>query len=482
MSTEAAAIQPPPTPGQVPLVNRQLALAWMMTALFWGVVTPVFGILAAMKLDDPEFLRNIEWLQFARLRIAHVNGVIFGFFTAACFGFMNYAIPKLCGRPLTNMRMAWWGYGFFNVAVLAGEACLLLGYIQPVEAGEYPLPVDLIATIGIVLTVGVYLHTIVKREHARMYVSLWYFVGGIVWSLINLPLGTFIVPQMKGVTSAAMHGFYLHNVVGLWITPLGLGAAYYMMPATARAKLFSHKLSLIGFWGLAFFYPLNGVHHYIYSPIADWAQTIAITASWMLLLPVGAFVLNMFGTMFGEWKQFAGRNYTLKFTVLGTVWYLATCIQGPTEAFRDMQALTHFGDYNVGHAHSAVYGAFAIWMMAAIYFVLPRVTGRKVWSHKLMAWHWWLQILGFGIMFAALTISGLAQGAMLQTDNTRWIDTVKEIRPYWIMRTLGGTMMDVGIAFFFYNMIMTIACGKRVPYDSHESVTMPELGDSGADE
>ena len=471
MTASASAALAEPTPIGIPLVDRKLVKAWFTGTLFWVVVGPVLGLIASMKLDDPYFLANIEWLQFARLRIAHVNGVIFGLFSTAVFGFMCYAVPKLTGRPLALPRLAWWGMALFQVGVVVGETCLLMGYVQPVEAGEYPLPIDLTATLAFLCVTVPFFVTIAQRRHQHLYASLWYWVAGMLWTAINLPLGSLVLPKVAGATSAAMHGFYLHNVVGLWITPMGLGAAYYMLPVSAKRPLFSHKLSLIGFWALAFFYPLNGVHHYIYSPIADWAQTIAISASIMLLVPVLAFTANMWGTMRGRWKLLSSDNYVVKLTILAALWYLITCIQGPTEAFRDMQALTHFGDYNVGHAHSAVYGAFATWMMAATYFCVTRITGRALWSKRLAWWHYWLQIVGFGLMFCVLSISGVVQGEMQQTSDIPFIDTVTAIRPLWVARTFGGTLMDVGLALFFYNVVMTLIHGRRVPLDSHEDIT-----------
>ena len=470
MSAEASSSALPP---MQPLVDKRLVIAWFSASLFWVIVAPVLGLVAAMKLDDPTFMDGIEWWQFGRLRIAHVNGVIFGFFSTALIGFMCYAVPKLCGRPMASPRACWAGWGLFNLVILVGESGLLAGYIQPVEAGEYGLLVDIPLVVSYLLISVPVLQTIATRKHERMYVSLWYWVAGLLWTGINFILGIFILPSMKGVTSAAMHGFYLHNVVGLWITPMGLGIAYYLLPVSARARLYSHRMSLIGFWGLAFFYALNGIHHYIYSPIAEWAQTIAIAASMMLILPVWAFSINMWGTMRGKWSEFVGDNYTVKFVMLGAIWYLITCFQGPLEALRGMQRLTHFGDFNVGHAHSAVFGVFAIWGMAAIYYVLPRIVGRHMWSTRLAAWHYWLEIFGFGIMFGALTVSGFVQGSMLLTYDVPWIETVNQIRPYWVVRTLGGTLMDLGLAFFVFNMVMTVLIGKRVSKDQVEPAVEP---------
>ena len=391
--THASTLLEPPPPtappaAPPPLVDARLVLAWASLSIAFMLIGPVAGLLASMKLDDPEFMRNVEWLQYGRIRLVHVNGVIFGTFTPAMFALMFYAVPKMTGRPMWGMRALWTAFVAYLVALVVGPVCLLLGYLQPIEAAEFPPPVDALITLAFLCVTASVLTTVALRRERRMYVTLWYWVAALVWTVLNFPLGNILLATWpRGTTSAAMHGFYLHDVVGLWITPAGVGAAYYLLPVATRATLYSHRLSIIGFWGLAFFYPLNGVHHYIYSTIPDWAQTIAIASSMMLILPVWAFSVNMWGTMRGRWSMFAGQgNWVLKFTIFGAVWYLITCFQGPTEALRGMQALTHFTDYNVGHAHSAVYAVFAIWGMAALYHLVPRLTGRRLWSQGLASW------------------------------------------------------------------------------------------------
>jgi cbb3-type cytochrome c oxidase subunit I len=470
MTTPAA---PLPAPGTTvpaaavaaPLVDTALVLGWFGLSLVWTILGPGIGLLAAMKLDDPTLLPNQEWLQFGRLRIAHVNAVIFLTFTPAMFGFMCYAVPKLCARPLWGARAAWVSLALMALLSVSSPIAVLLGHIQFIEAGEQHLVADVFVTVVFVLMTAVVLGTVMRRREPKLYVTLWYWIAALVWTVLNYPLGNFILPYVPtGVTSAEMNGFYLHAVVGLWITPAGVGAVYYLVPVATRAVLYSHRLSLIGFWALAFFYPLNGVHHYLFSPIPDWVQTIAIASSMMLIIPVWAFSVNMWGTMRGQWSQWAGpASYALKFSILGAVWYLITCFQGPTMALRHIQALTHGNDYNVGHAHSSVYAVFVIWGQAAAYLAVPRMAGRELWSTKLAAWHYWTQILGFSLMFLSLTVSAFVQGHMLQQAGSMWVETLDAIRPYWVLRTLGGTTMDVGLALFVVNMVMTMKRGRRPP-------------------
>jgi cytochrome c oxidase cbb3-type subunit 1 len=461
-ATEAPLTPPTAAPAQ-PLVDDKLVLWWFVLAAYGTIVGPVAGLVASMKLDDPDLMKGVEWLQFGRFRIMHVNTVIFGAFTPAMFGLMCHAVPRLTGIPLWGIRAMWVALCLHALALVVGPISLLAGWIQPIEAGEIPLFGDVVITLVFVLVTASVLGTVARRKEKKLYVTLWYWIGSLVWTVLNYPIGNFVLPYFThGTTSAAFHGFYLHDVVGLWITPAGVGAAYYLLPVASRSTLFSHRLSIIGFWSLAFFYPLNGVHHYLYSTIADWTQTIAIASSMMLILPVWAFCVNMFGTMRGQWSQWAGPgSYVLKFTVLGVVWYLITCFQGPTQALRGMQALTHFGDYNVGHAHSAVFAVFVIWALASAYLCVPRAARRELWSPKLATWTYWLEIMGFAIMFSVLSISGFQQGAMLQSAQVQWIDTVDAVRGLWVARTFGGTLMDVGLALFVFNLAMTAKRGRR---------------------
>ena len=238
----------PPRADDVPLVDRRLVIGWFSLSLVWTILGPGIGLLAAMKLDDPSLLPFQEWLQFGRLRIAHVNAVIFLTFSPAMFGFMCYAVPRLCARPLWGARAAWVALGLNAAVAFTSPIAVLLGHIQFIEAGEQHLVADVVISAIFVLMTSVVLMTVVHRREPKLYVSLWYWIAALVWTVLNYPLGNFVLPYVPtGVTSAEMNGFYLHAVVGLWITPAGVGAAYYLVPVATRAVLYSHRLSLVGF-------------------------------------------------------------------------------------------------------------------------------------------------------------------------------------------------------------------------------------------
>ena len=234
---------------------------------------------------------------------------------------------------------------------------------------------------------------------------------------------------------------------------------YYFLPISVRNPIYAHKLSLVGFWSLALFYPFVGIHHYLYSPIADWAETIAIVTSMLLIIPVWTVLVNFFGTMMGRWDTF-GRNLPAKFLIMGSLMYLVGCFQGSTEALRSIQQPTHFTDFVISHSHLTVFGTFVVWAMGGLVYVWPRVCGRELWSFKLGNWSFWLITVGISTMGLVLTAGGLQQGFQWMAG-TEWLDTVLSMRPYWLVRTVAGISMDIGMSLLVINLMMTALARAR---------------------
>ncbi len=311
-----------------------------------------------------------------------------------------------------------------------------------------------ITFIGLMQLTVQFLMTIKHRTEKPLYVSLWYLISAFVWTDVNLVLLMLGPYHIPGINNAAWHGLFIHYVVGLWITPAGYVLIYYFLPASVRNPIYSHKLSLIGFWSLAFFYPFVGIHHYLYSPIADWAETIAIVSSMMLIIPVWTVLQNFFGTMIGRWQQF-GPNLPAKFLIVGSVMYLVGCFQGSLEALRSLQQPTHFTDFVISHSHLTVFGTFVIWAIGGSVYVWPRLHGAPaLWSFKLGNWGFWLITLGISAMGLVLTAQGLQQGFML-IAGAEWIHSMNAIRPYWWVRTFTGISMDVGMSLLIITLMRT---------------------------
>ena len=436
------------------LVDRPLVRLWIYWGLFWLMFAPTVGAIISSYFNFPGYLGNSLEIQFGRLRPMHVNGVIFGAFSTLFMGLCYYVVPRLCGIRVWQEKLGYWLAWTWNLGLVLGMILLALGYSQGLEAGEMPLIADIIFFVCMTLATIQFLVTISKRTEPQLYVSMWYLIAAFVWTTLNLVFGSFILPySLWGVNSAAFHGLYIHYIVGLWITPAGYVIIYYFLPASVKNPIYSHKLSLIGFWSLALFYPFVGIHHYLYSPIADWAETLAIITSMLLIIPVWTVLQNFFGTMIGRWDTF-GRNLPAKFLIMGSLMYLIGCFQGSLEALRSLQEPTHFTDFVISHSHLTVFGTFVVWAIGGTLYVWPKIHDQELWSFKLGNWSFWLITFGISIMGIVLTMAGLMQGTMWMTG-TEWLDSLVAMRPYWVIRTFAGISMDVGISLLVYNLMRT---------------------------
>jgi cytochrome c oxidase cbb3-type subunit I len=437
------------------LVDWRVVRTWLYWGMFWLIITPSVGVTISGLFNYPDYLgTNNLGLTFGRLRPVHVNGVIFGAFSALFIGECHYLVPRLCGVRVPwaqwSVPLAW----LYNISLAAGLISLPFAQNHGLEAGELPLFAEIPIFVAIATTTAQFLLTIAQRLEAPLYVALWYLIGAFVWTTMNLVLGSFILPYtIPGINSAAFHGLYIHYIVGLWLTPAGYVLIYYFLPISVRNPLYAHRLSLVGFWSLALFYPFVGIHHYLYSPIADWAETLAIITSMLLIIPVWTVLVNFFGTVKGRWDGF-GKNLTAKFLIMGSLMYLAGCFQGSTEALRSIQQPTHFTDFVISHSHLTVFGTFVVWAMGGLVYVWPRAFQRELWSWTLGNWSFWLITVGISTMGLVLTAGGLQQGFEWM-NGTEWLDTVIRMRAYWLVRTLSGITMDIGMSLLVFNLMMT---------------------------
>ncbi|OLC17982.1 MAG: cytochrome oxidase, partial [Candidatus Rokubacteria bacterium 13_1_40CM_69_96] len=326
------------------VIDRELIRKWLACGFFWLLLFPTVGVVMSTKFNYPEFLGDHPWLTFGRIRPIHVNGVIWGAFSTLFIGLCHYIVPRLCGVRLWNEH---WSRGLvwvWNLNLAVAVVLLAAGWNRGWEAGEFALINVVVIFLAMLVLTLQFLMTIRNRRETPLYVSLWYLVAAFIWTDVNLVLLMLGPYHIPGINNAAWHGLFIHYVVGLWITPAGYVLIYFFLPASVRNPIYSHRLSLIGFWSLAFFYPFVGIHHYLYSPIADWAETIAIVSSMMLIIPVWTVLQNFFGTMIGRWQEF-GRNLPAKFLIVGSIMYLVGCFQGSLEALRALQQPTHFTDF-----------------------------------------------------------------------------------------------------------------------------------------
>ncbi|MDX2000680.1 MAG: cbb3-type cytochrome c oxidase subunit I [Thermoanaerobaculia bacterium] len=448
-----------------PAHEDRTAFSFLLVAGLFFVVSGLVAIIIAAKLQMPTLLGNVSWLSYGRLRPIHTNGMLFGWLLAANMGLCYYLVPRLCGVKLWSEKLGLATLGLWVVIILGAVVTLATGQNQGLEYAELPLWLDVLVTAAWVMFGVNIFATIATRKYTQMYVSLWYIMAAILWTAFVYIVGNFATMFTSGVNQANLNWFYVHNAVGLIFTPLGLGIGYYYIPKAAETPLYSHRLSMIGFWSLAFVYVWTGAHHMLHGPISQWLQTVSILFSVMLMIPVWTLVWNFLATMKGQWHQLQD-NVPIKFLMAGTVFYLLTCFQGPMHSLRTVNAIVSKTDWIVGHAHMAVLGAFSFFAVAGAYYSIPRMLKTKLHSEKLANASFWLWLIGGLSFFISLWIGGFLQGLQWNDPSIPFIDTVKFMAPFWSVRLIGGTLMFVGILLFFWNILKTYTDRRENPVEN----------------
>ena len=437
------------------LVHDDSTAKWfLVSSVAYFFIVGIIAVIIAAKFVWPDLMGTMSWLTYGRLRPLHVNGMLFGWLLAADMGLAYYVIPRLCGVKLWSEKLGLATAILWNVIILGAVVTLLAGKNQGWEYAELPWYLDILVVVAWIMFGLNVLMTVASRKHQAMYVTIWYTMGCILWTAFVYLTGNFATLFATGTNQANLNWMYVHNAVGLIFTPIGLAIAYYFIPRASNTPLHSHKLSMVGFWSLAFVYVWTGAHHMLHGPISQWLQTIAIAFSLMLLIPVWAVVYNLFATMKGQWHQLR-ESVPLKFLMSGVVFYLLTCFQGPMHSLRTVNAIVSKTDWIPGHAHMAVLGCFSFFAIAGTYFTVPKLWGKPLHSQSLANWSYWMLMIGGLGFFTTLWLGGFWQGWQWNNWSIPFIDTVIALRPIWIVRFLSGILMFIGIVMFAYNILAT---------------------------
>lgn len=438
-----------------PTVHEDTTAKWfLVSSIAYFFIVGIVALIIAAKFVWPEVLGTVAMLSYGRLRPLHVNGMLFGWLLAADMGLTYYFIPRLCGVKLYSEKLGIATAALWNFIILGAVVSLLAGWNQGLEYAELPLFLDVCVVVAWIMFGANIFLTISSRKYEQMYVSIWYIMGTILWTAFVYLTGNFATLFTTGVNQANLNWMYVHNAVGLIFTPVGLAIAYYFIPKASNTPLYSHKLSMIGFWSLAFVYVWTGAHHMIHGPISQWLQTISIAFSVMLIMPVWAVVYNFFGTVKGQWHQMRD-NVPLKFLMSGVVFYLLTCFQGPMHSLRAVNAIVSKTDWIPGHAHMAVLGAFSFFAIAGCYHILPKLFNTALYSDSLANWSYWMLMTGGLGFFVTLWLGGFWQGWQWNNWSIPFIDTVIALKPVWLVRFFSGILMFIGITLFAYNTLAT---------------------------
>ncbi|MGB8955669.1 MAG: cbb3-type cytochrome c oxidase subunit I [Tumebacillaceae bacterium] len=445
---------------------------YFYTSMFWLLFSMVLGLLVALKSVNPDFLTGNrilqEYLQYGRVRPVHTNSALIGWLTLALLGIVHYGVPVLCKTKLWSEGLSKFVAIAWNVNYFFGAFALLRGKTTAVEYAELPILYDAIIVILVLLIFLNLFMTVKNRKERVLYVSLWYWLASVLNLAIVYVIGN-IPAEWIGAGSAQMgfYYFYLHNIIGLWFTVVGVGTIYYLLPKLTQRPIYSHKLSLIGFWMINAFYAWNGPHHLINGPIPTWLMKAGIIPSLLLLIPVWSVLANVIGTMKGVWYK-VSESVPLKFMITGALFYGLACIQGPFQALMGPNAILHFTYWTVGHAHMPLFGGFSLVAFSAIYYILPRLVHRHVYSRALMNWHYWLSVIGFIIFGFAMWTAGIIQGFQWidgKQLGSAFLQVLESLHIFLISRAVGGSLMFLGQIVFVWNVYRTVTSGQQISAD-----------------
>lgn len=443
-----------------PSVSKPFATvkSFFLSSAVWFVVATTFGFISAVHLAAPELLGNIPWLVFGRTRPMHTSLVIFGFVGTSLLGAAHYMVPTLVRTELYSEKLGRVSLWIWNLTITAGIISLSLGYSQGREYAEWVWPVDLLVLLSLALMFVNLLQTVRRRQENILYVSNWYILAAFVFTFFIYFAGNAVwhptTGAISGMPDAILAWFYGHGIVGLFLTPLAVGVAYYAVPIIVRAPLYSHSLSLLGFWSILIIYTHIGTHHLLQTPAPTWLKVIAITGSIFMLVPVFTVLINLWLTMRGR-LGYIHSEIGGKFIMAGLVWYILTCTQGPLQALPSIQRVTHLNNWVVAHAHMGVLGFAGFIGLGAIYLILPRITGRAIYSTRLADIQYWLVLFGMSGFFLVLTAAGLIQGHSWLIGETVY-NVLPTVHVYMVIRAGIGVLIFSSAVIGLYNIARSL--------------------------
>ncbi len=455
--------------------RNSCAMAFIVAGAFWFVTGAIYGLFSAIDLYAPDFFHNIPWLVFSRVRPVHVNTVLFGFVTTTLIGCGLYYMPALLRTPLWSERLCWLGFLGWNSVILSGPFTFAFGMSQGREYTEYLWVFDVILEVTVLLVLFNLIMTVLSRREQTLSVGVWYFVGAFLWTAGTYPIGNVMWHPSTGATSGILDSLFLwywgHNLPGLLLTPLAVGPLFFVVPRITRTPIYSHTLSLIGFWSLVALYTHIGGHHLLQAPVPTWLKTMSVISSLGMMIPVFVVLTNIWLTA----RQKGGlllHDPAGRFVLAGTLWYLVTCIQGPLQSLPSVQRVTHFNNWTIGHSHIAVLGFAGFIALGTMWHIVPLITGRRVYSAKLINLQFGLIMFGLGGFFTVLTAAGLVQGSSWDNGETVY-RVLSTLPPYMWLRLLSGLFIIAGAFVGLSNLLATIYRGQ--PHDAPNVLEEPFL-------
>lgn len=453
--------------------DNKIVKMFAYATILWSIVGMLAGLLAALQLSFPALNFNMAATSFGRVRPIHTNAIIFAFVGNGMFMGVYYSLQRLCkARMFSDVlsRIHFWGWQ--SIIVLAAVT-LLAGYTTGKEYAELEWPIDILIALVWVVFGWNMLGTIIKRREQHMYVAIWFYIATFVTvamlhivNSIELPVSIFKSYSVyAGVQDALVQWWYGHNAVAFFLTTPYLGLMYYFLPKAANRPVYSYRLSIIHFWALIFLYIWAGPHHLLYTSLPDWAQSLGTVFSVMLIAPSWGGMINGLLTLRGAWDK-VREEPVLKFLVVAVTAYGMATFEGPMLSLKNVNAISHFTDWTIAHVHVGALGWNGFLTFGVLYWLFPRLFRTKLYSTKLANWHFWIGTLGIMVYVIPMYWAGFLQASMLKEFTAegqlkyQFMETVQHMKPFYMMRSLGGLLYLIGALMMVYNLVKTAMSGK----------------------
>jgi len=456
--------------------NYKVVRQFAVMTVVWGVVGMLVGVVIAAQLLWPALNFDVPWLTYGRLRPLHTNAVIFAFGGSALFATSYYVVQRTCHARLFSDSLAAFTFWGWQTVIVLAAVTLPLGITTSKEYAELEWPIDILIALVWVAYAVVFFGTLAKRRVAHIYVANWFFGAFILTVAVLHIVNSAAMPATfwksyslySGAQDAMVQWWYGHNAVGFFLTAGFLGMMYYFIPKQAGRPVYSYRLSVVHFWALIFTYMWAGPHHLHYTALPDWAQSLGMVFSLILLAPSWGGMINGIMTLSGAWHKLRS-DPILKFLIVSLSFYGMSTFEGPMMSIKTVNALSHYTDWTIGHVHSGALGWVGLVSMGSIYFLIPRLFGRsEMYSTRLINTHFWVATIGIVLYIAAMWIAGVMQGLMWRavgTDGTltyTFVESVKATYPFYAIRLLGGVLYLGGMLLMAYNVARTIAGSRAV--------------------
>ena len=454
--------------------NDNVVRQFTIMTVVWGVVGMLVGVIIAAQLMWPGLGWDVPWLSYGRLRPLHTNAVIFAFGGSALFATSYYVVQRTCHVRLFSDGLASFTFWGWQLIIVLAAITLPLGLTQGKEYAELIWPIDLLIAVVWVAYAVVFFGTIAMRKVSHIYVANWFYGAFIltiavlhIFNSLALPTSlTHSYPVYSGVVDAMVQWWYGHNAVGFFLTAGFLGMMYYFVPKQAGRPVYSYRLSVVHFWALISIYMWAGPHHLHYTTLPDWAQSLGMVFSVILLAPSWGGMINGIMTLSGAWHKLR-TDPILKFLIVSLSFYGMSTFEGPMMSVKTVNALSHYTDWTIGHVHSGALGWVAMVSIGCVYALLPKLFNREsMYSVKLIDVHFWVSTIGVVLYIAAMWMAGVMQGLMWRAVNDdgtltyTFIESLNATYPFYGVRLLGGTLFLVGMLIMVYNCWLTIREGK----------------------